>query len=56
MWGKLIVTKDVDAYLQANPEPTPAATAAVAGHQHHNCRGTAIPIRRFAGGCHRGFA
>jgi azurin len=35
MWGKLIVTKDVDAYLQANPEPTPTATAS-AGHQHHN--------------------
>ena len=34
MWGKLIVTKDVDAYLQANPEPGPTATAS-AGHQHH---------------------
>jgi hypothetical protein len=37
MWGKLIVTKDVDAYLQAHPE-APAvgmgATASAAGHQH----------------------
>ena len=31
MWGKLIVTKDVDAYLKANPA-TPAAAAAAAPH------------------------
>ncbi|MFM8334551.1 MAG: plastocyanin/azurin family copper-binding protein, partial [Opitutaceae bacterium] len=33
MWGKLIVTKDVDAYLKANPA-APAATPAPAGHNH----------------------
>ncbi len=33
MWGKLIVTKDVDAYLKANPA-TPAAAPAPAGHNH----------------------
>jgi hypothetical protein len=38
MWGKLVVTKDVDAYLQAHPQApailpsTAAPTAAV--HQH----------------------
>ena len=31
MWGKLIVTKDVDAYLKAHPA-TPAAAAAAAPH------------------------
>src|SRR2546422_9814622 len=32
MWGQLIVTKDVDAYLQDHPEaPIPAAAS---GHQH----------------------
>jgi len=33
MWGKLIVTKDVDAYLKANPA-APAAAPAPAGHNH----------------------
>jgi glucose/arabinose dehydrogenase/azurin len=33
MWGKLVVTKDVDAYLQAHPDAGPAQTAA--GHAHH---------------------
>ena len=33
MWGKLVVTKDVDAYLTAHPETAPAATAA-AKHAH----------------------
>jgi hypothetical protein len=38
MWGRLVVTKDVDAYLQAHPQApailpsTAAPTAAV--HQH----------------------
>ena len=27
MWGKLVVTKDVDAYLQANPVPAESETA-----------------------------
>ncbi len=29
MWGKLIVVKDVDAYLQAHPEPAPAGGGGV---------------------------
>jgi len=36
MWGQLVVTKDVDAYLKANPL-TPAASPAAApmpAHQH----------------------
>jgi len=33
MWGKLVVTKDVDAYLQAHPDAGPAQTAGA--HQHH---------------------
>lgn len=39
MWGKLIVTKDVDAYLQANPKSTAGVTApsgATQGHEHHH--------------------
>jgi azurin/lysophospholipase L1-like esterase len=32
MWGKLVVTKDVDAYLAANPQAGTAATGA--GHNH----------------------
>jgi hypothetical protein len=31
MWGQLVVTKDVEAYLKANPL-TPAAAPAV--HKH----------------------
>ena len=34
MWGQLVVTKDVDAYLQAHPEAPVAPTAAAAEHQH----------------------
>lgn len=34
MWGWLIVTRDVDAYLQAHPEARPAGTGA-ADHDHH---------------------
>jgi azurin len=33
MWGTLVVTKDVDAYLQAHPDAGPAQTAGA--HQHH---------------------
>ena len=33
MWGKLVVTKDVDAYLAANPQSSAPANAA-AGHDH----------------------
>jgi azurin len=36
MWGKLIVTKDVDAYLAAHPQSGTAATGAGAGHGHKN--------------------
>ncbi len=32
MWGKLVVTKDVDAYLEKHPQATPAPAAA---HDHH---------------------
>jgi azurin len=32
MWGQLVVTKDVDAYLAAHPEAPPPAPAA--GHNH----------------------
>jgi hypothetical protein len=36
MWGKLIVTKDVDGYLQANPQTPPgASTAAVNASSVH---------------------
>jgi hypothetical protein len=31
MWGRLVVTKDVDAYLQMHP----VADAAGAGHENH---------------------
>jgi hypothetical protein len=34
MWGKLIVTPDVDAYLLANPDSAPAPTPP-ASHDHH---------------------
>jgi azurin len=39
MWGRLVVTKDVDAYLRANPEapaalPDPGAQLDHAGHSH----------------------
>src|SRR5204863_2393013 len=41
MFGQLVVTKDVDAYLKANPMPVPAKTAAASGtatpqHAHAN--------------------
>jgi azurin len=32
MWGRLVVTKDVDAYLKKNP----VAPAVGAGHEHKN--------------------
>jgi len=38
MWGKLIVTKDVDAYLKSHPDtatPAAGATDATKAHQHH---------------------
>lgn len=41
MWGRLIVTKDVDKYLREGvPPPTePAKTAAsVNGHEHHKAK------------------
>ena len=34
MWGKLIVTRDVDAYLQKHPEAPAVGGGAHAGHQH----------------------
>src|SRR6185503_17187707 len=36
MWGTLIVTKDVDAYLQANPEATQPRPEAAAHHEHNH--------------------
>jgi hypothetical protein len=37
MWGTLIVTNDVDAYLEAHPTaaPAPAGHAAM-DHMHHH--------------------
>jgi azurin len=35
MWGWLIVTKDVDAYLAAHPEPQATGSSAGADHSHH---------------------
>jgi azurin len=35
MWGKLIVTTDVDAYLATHPAPTAPAAAMPASHDHH---------------------
>ncbi len=36
MWGRLIVTKDVDAYLQKNPQPAATTPSAAAlGHSVH---------------------
>jgi hypothetical protein len=34
MWGRLVVTKDVDAYLQAHPEPAPAGQGG--SHKDHH--------------------
>ena len=34
MWGSLIVTADVDAWLQANPPAAPPPSTARATHQH----------------------
>jgi azurin/glucose/arabinose dehydrogenase len=42
MWGKLIVTKDVDAYLEAHPQAAPTGPAAAvidhSAHQHAAAR------------------
>ncbi|MGB7159926.1 MAG: PVC-type heme-binding CxxCH protein [Tepidisphaeraceae bacterium] len=39
MWGKLVVTKDIDGYLKAHPDtapaPAPTAASAAKGHDHH---------------------
>ena len=35
MWGKLVVTKDVDAYLQAHPDSGPAAGGTAERHAHY---------------------
>ena len=35
MWGKLIVTKDVDAWLQANPQPSPSTSGVAVDHSAH---------------------
>jgi hypothetical protein len=34
MWGRLVVTKDVDAYLQAHPDSALPNTGAKAMHDH----------------------
>jgi hypothetical protein len=38
MWGRLVVTKDVDAYLQAHPDAAAAVSpaASAAGHEHQH--------------------
>ncbi len=44
MWGKLIVTKDVDAYLQANPQTAATAPAAAAvDHSAHGHSAAGVP-------------
>jgi azurin len=35
MWGTLVVTKDVDEYLQKNPQPKPVATTGAHEHPGH---------------------
>jgi azurin len=34
MWGRLVVTRDVDAYLAQHPRAAPTTTATAAGHKH----------------------
>ena len=36
MWGQLIVTKDVDGYLEQNPEAVLPADVACGQHEHHH--------------------
>ncbi|EEF59035.1 PVC-type heme-binding CxxCH protein [Pedosphaera parvula] len=36
MWGQLVVTKDVEAYLQAHPEATLPVAATSSEHVHHH--------------------
>jgi azurin len=36
MWGQLVVTKDVDAYLQSHPEGPVAIPALSGTHEHHH--------------------
>jgi hypothetical protein len=35
MWGRLVVTKDVDAYLQKNPNAAPIPAAGSHDHAGH---------------------
>ena len=35
MWGQLVVTRDVDGYLQANPSPVQTTDASHSAHAHH---------------------
>jgi len=35
MWGTLVVTHDVDAYLAEHPDAAPAPTAGASAHHHH---------------------
>jgi len=35
MWGQLVVTKDIDGYLQNNPVPLQTTQATSADHSHH---------------------
>jgi hypothetical protein len=34
MWGQLVITRDVDAYLQANPVPVQTTEASHGAHDH----------------------
>ena len=36
MWGTMVVTKDVDAYLAAHPDAPEGGTGAAAGHEHEH--------------------
>jgi hypothetical protein len=35
MWGQLVITKDVDSYLDKNPMPVQTTQASAAEHSHH---------------------
>jgi azurin len=35
MWGQLVITRDVDGYLQNNPVPVQTTQASSGEHSHH---------------------
>jgi hypothetical protein len=38
MWGRLVVTKDVDAYLQEHPDSALPSAGAASPHVHHGAK------------------